>query len=246
MPKPPIAPHWVERVRVLAETEPHLSGKQIEDRLKAEAGDRKDYPAERKIRDIKRLHVAAQPEDRQLYAYVRWPQSFEHGALPWEASAVVLDLLRNYPEAKRPTHRLAHWFWRITQAAPDCPFAWRYYLARTMVADQVMAPGAGKRRLAELAESILRHAEWRTSKPVPLPEVLPTDHLWLAGLGDPNVIDETVPPGEGELLKELITLIRESPPGGERHKALIAVLPTALKYGNTIAESDGEDDDDGR
>ena len=79
-------------------------------------------------RTIGRVSLPEDAHERALYERVYWPESFEHGALPWEAAEAVLELIA-FQEPKRPTVREARWFWRITQAAPGTRLAQRAGMA---------------------------------------------------------------------------------------------------------------------
>ena len=84
----------------------------------------KRLPPPSTIGRIKRRFVTEKSAaERAEYRYVRWPESFEAGLLPWEASRVVLDLLRAFAgAAPGPTVRLARWAWHVHLAAPGLPF----------------------------------------------------------------------------------------------------------------------------
>jgi len=61
-------------------------------------------------------------EQKQQYGYADWPDSCISGALPNEASAALLRLLRYYAEVgetRKPTVTYARWFWRLWTAADD-------------------------------------------------------------------------------------------------------------------------------
>lgn len=81
-------------------------------------------------------------EEQGQYQFFRWPESMEMGLLPWEASSAALELMEvhrsvdpekrlqeksgrplesRYTGWRRPSVRLARWFWHLTQAAPDLP-----------------------------------------------------------------------------------------------------------------------------
>ena len=77
-------------------------------------------PSDRAIRRIMAEFKAAPEEERLPYQVFAWPQAMESGALPWEASRAVLDLVRFRIEAGYgpPLIGEAQWFWRVTLAIP--------------------------------------------------------------------------------------------------------------------------------
>lgn len=106
--------------------------------IKAKADDGPDL---RTVQRWRNDYGELDPDSKTGFQWVRWPKSFELGALPWEASAAVreLFLLTNGDEGvpfdqelKRPTVRLARWFWRVTMARPDMSIEARLNLARVM------------------------------------------------------------------------------------------------------------------
>jgi hypothetical protein len=72
-------------------------------------------------------HKSLRPEEQRQQALFRWPAGIEKGALPWEASAAALELLRWRDELPanigggRPTIREVKWFYRLRLAAPSLP-----------------------------------------------------------------------------------------------------------------------------
>jgi hypothetical protein len=111
---------------------------------------RNDWP---KVRD----------NERRQYGLVRWPGSFESGALPWEMSPQCLELLllrQRLAEHKlgewRPTVRLARWFYRISMAAPRLDARHRHVLAFMMTGHE---NGLFTPQIVEAVEAWLMHWE---------------------------------------------------------------------------------------
>ena len=110
-----------------------MSGAEIRRRLMNDLKIKKEdpptpVPSDRAIRRIMAEFKAASEEERLPYQVFTWPGSMESGALPWEASRAVLDLLRLRTEKRfgPPLVREAQWFWRITLAIPDAPIDERH------------------------------------------------------------------------------------------------------------------------
>jgi len=91
------------------------------------------------VRRIVREHRRSNEADRVEFGYVRWPQSFGSGALPWEAAASLMPLMRLLDERRfpRPTMRRARWYWRIMLAVPGLPVGRAYQLAGVLSAIEV-------------------------------------------------------------------------------------------------------------
>ena len=58
---------------------------------------------------------------KESYRLLSWPAAFESGALPWESSSALMELLYYARDAglARPTIELARIFWNATLSAPD-------------------------------------------------------------------------------------------------------------------------------
>ena len=78
-----------------------------------------DPPDIRTVRRHYQAHMGKDPEQRQQYEPFRWPDSMLIAGTPWEASPVVLELLRQGHKA--PTVGFMKWYWRVHLAAPDLP-----------------------------------------------------------------------------------------------------------------------------
>ena len=121
MPTPRTHPAWIERIKQLRADDPKLTAHRIAQALHTEAlkpgSDLPDASLVPSERTIGRVSLPEDAHERALYERVYWPETFEHGALPWEASPVVLELIA-LMEPKRPTVRLARWYWRVSLVAP--------------------------------------------------------------------------------------------------------------------------------
>ena len=155
MPQKPVDDYWKERVKTMLGADPakppgpraiwrqlQAEAKVMDERKLLEVG----YPpSERSITRIRNTEWNPLPEaERRGYRELHWPETFQQGDLPWEASAAALELLNvcrkvdpfaRYLEARteealgplgmhwwrRPSIRLARWYWHVTQAAPDLP-----------------------------------------------------------------------------------------------------------------------------
>ncbi|HWO93419.1 MAG TPA: hypothetical protein VNL92_01510 [Dehalococcoidia bacterium] len=129
------------------------------------------YPAERTVRTLRQEYEKLPREDQTQFGWVRWPDSFEDGSLPWEAAPAVLELLRlkagqlaelryEWPfagagghwEAGRPDVRLAAAFWRVTQAAPRHCVECRLSVAELLEQDSWLARRIAEERLLDKPE----------------------------------------------------------------------------------------------
>ena len=125
MPTPRTDVRWVEMVKQLKADDASRTAAKIQGDLFMEWANHPDDlpktnpPGERTIGRILTDYARATEADRIPYERVYWPETFARGAagLPWEASPVVLKLIA-LMEPKRPTVRLARWYWRVSQAAP--------------------------------------------------------------------------------------------------------------------------------
>lgn len=123
--RPKIAPDWREWVKETAANDRSLSAAALERLADKEIVnkespfyEREDSPSPR---SIGRIITEMSEQERQLYVYVRWPESFGSNDLPWEAVPEVLDQLRIQQGAQlgRLTVRQARWYWRIARSAPN-------------------------------------------------------------------------------------------------------------------------------
>jgi hypothetical protein len=121
-----VSQEWRDQIREIVENDPERSPRLIEQELaRTAAEDEPDGPpSERTIRRIRAEHLARSEQERVPHRYVRWPESFESGVLPWESARALLDEIAFWHAFSRPiTVRWARWFWRLHQSAPDAPIA---------------------------------------------------------------------------------------------------------------------------
>lgn len=81
-------------------------------------------PTDRTVRRYLEQWRQLPDSERAQYTECRWPDSFEMGALPWEAAPAVAELLRMALDPAdlgsfRPPVQLARWFWRVRTVAPE-------------------------------------------------------------------------------------------------------------------------------
>jgi hypothetical protein len=167
MPRPGTSNDVKRHVWELVENDPKMSAGRILIALRARATKTRiqlTLPTERTIARIKKDFVTKQPEERRPFHYFSWPEAMESGAVPWEASAAMLDLLQMFRQKDfdRPMIGTAAWFWRITQARPDLDIARRFDLANrcALLEAQDQKPGDAFQGV----EWFLAMAPWRSKK----------------------------------------------------------------------------------
>lgn len=167
MAPPKVPQHWRDRVFALLAENPQLTVTAIEQRLDQQAaaeGLEDEPPSARTIGRIRDEFRAMGEQQRQQFAYVRWPATFEQGALPWDGARHVLDLLRWHQATgqDRPTVRQAKWFIRVSSVAPGLGVGDRVHLARSLAAEEQ----AGRRveGLREAAEYFLAFTPWLSAE----------------------------------------------------------------------------------
>lgn len=84
------------------------------------------------VSTIARIKRELSPPDRVPLQYVRWPESFSAGILPWEAAASIFELLQH--RTRPVTTGEAQWYWRVTLARPDVSVPDRAIVARVSAA----------------------------------------------------------------------------------------------------------------
>ena len=110
---------------------------------------RPSLPSESTIGRVKRDFPA---DEHRPYRFVKWPETFENGGLPWEAAPSVRRLLADNLRRGfgRPPTQLAYWFWRIEQTIQLSVDECRPLAALIWLADQVGGEVAeGYRRKVE-------------------------------------------------------------------------------------------------
>ena len=122
-------------------------------------------PSERTIGTYLREFWALSEEEQRPYRYFRWPESMEFGALPWEAGASALELLRYRREHKfgRPLLGQVRWFVRVSTLVPDAPFYGRYEAARQLFAFEAIGNPPTVEDMKRAIELWLAFAPWRSS-----------------------------------------------------------------------------------
>jgi hypothetical protein len=152
---------------MLVENEPRLSNAAIAERLEGEARrlGRDDPPSVRTVQRISAEYRKAALEERIPYRTTYWPESFLIGALPWEASAALLEFTRWCVEHDRgrPTNRAAIWLWRLRLAAPEAPVD---KLADHAITLGVFTTDAIPPPLLRLTELYLRYRGWEEEERV--------------------------------------------------------------------------------
>ena len=120
-------------------------------------------PSERTISRITEKQIMRPPPERAQYRFFSWPESMEQNILPWEVSALALEVLYLLDAQKfegRPPVRLVEWYWRVSQAAPDAHPLTRLHLARLLV----MRDASGDSGPPDECRSVewgLAYAPWR-------------------------------------------------------------------------------------
>src|SRR5262245_58495679 len=117
---------WVEQVKELKAEHRDWGAPRLADAVTKRADQlaRGDAPSERWISQwLRRDWPKIDEEERRQYTFVRWPESFEWGLLPWEAAPAVFELLRERRRVAafrwgdwRSPLRLARWFYRVILA----------------------------------------------------------------------------------------------------------------------------------
>jgi hypothetical protein len=136
VPKPKTDAWYEERLAIHAEEgyKPAVIARILEEEAK-ESG-RNDWPSPRTVQRMYERYLTQPEFVRRQFALVRWPETWLAGALPWESSQSILELLRyrDQRQVERPTVRVATWFWRVTLAAPSERVDRRAYFASFLAA----------------------------------------------------------------------------------------------------------------
>lgn len=173
MPAKPIDRHWEQRIYEMSANDSRAGPYRIEAAL-AEDAIRLPFlpppPVANTIRKYLRIWAEKGEEEKTPYQYLRWPQSMTSGALPWEASSAALELLSIVPppQGNRPSVRIARWFWRVTQAAPDMPLMVldfsapidRFSIAQLLAEWEILGDPPSIYR--DSVEAVLTYAPWRS------------------------------------------------------------------------------------
>jgi hypothetical protein len=164
MPRQRIHKVWREYVFSLLANE-RLSVGAIAKRVKAAGRQlkRDDYPRERTVRRLRDKDFAELTEkERRQYRYFRWPESMEEDSLPWEGASAALELIRDRAGQPRPSIRLARWYWRVTQIAPDAPAFERRQAAGFLALAEVL--GQGRDSVSRHVEGWAAYTPWRSEE----------------------------------------------------------------------------------
>lgn len=151
---------WEHRVKSIKATNRSWGAGRICKQLQIEAAkrNRTDAPSERWVGGILRN---TSPEDLAEYPQFYWPESMGTEDLPWEASATVLELLREgdvlLQEASQPSIQLVKFFWRVDQSAHDAPFWLRMGTAVLLH----IAEANHDRELERAVQWFLAYEPWR-------------------------------------------------------------------------------------
>lgn len=159
MPRQRISHDWIARVYAATAQDPKMPADALADLLAAQARNegRDDFPSARTVArrqaEFRNL-TAVEQEDYRLYFFPETHERASHD-LPWESAAACLDLTEHLAErfGRRPTVRLAKWFWRVTMARPGLVTENRYFAARWLAIWEIFEPEHGtldRRRLERL------------------------------------------------------------------------------------------------
>jgi hypothetical protein len=159
---------WRGKIEELTANSPKLGPKAAAQRFEKdpECAGRDDWPSESTIGRYQRAFRKKDPAEQVGYRWLYWPQSFEEGALPWEAAAAVLEILRFYLDKGmgRPRIAIARWFWRLTQAAPDAPVNMRSTLAQLLHGASISNAPPSAQYWPEAVEGWLAYGPWRSEE----------------------------------------------------------------------------------
>lgn len=129
---------WAARLHEVAEELPKAGAPRVHHQLIEIAAEenRDDWPSVKWVGRSLAKHRALKDEERAQYRRFTWPGAMETGLLPWEASRVALDVLRNnlYKHRTRPTINYVRWHWRLAQASPTMDFVLRDALVLNLLA----------------------------------------------------------------------------------------------------------------
>lgn len=167
MPRAKIDVYWRNLVYARLAINPRASAAAIFRELEEQArkDDRLDFPGDRSISRFCHDFRKLSEDDQRRYGVACWPDSMESEVLEWDASKTTLELQAflyeciKLPSIRAPV-RLARWFWRVTQAAPDAPIFDRVQIALQFSAWELR--GRPNRPERDEPELYLAHAPWRS------------------------------------------------------------------------------------
>lgn len=131
LPNPGLSKEWIERIWVICGVPPPPHARtpspaaiwKILDKEERQKYGDESYPYVPSEKSIQR-QVAAfnklSPDEKARYRVFHWPQTMIRELVPWEASAVAMEVLKLEWERNqcRPSVRRVLWYWRVLQAAP--------------------------------------------------------------------------------------------------------------------------------
>lgn len=153
MARPKTDAWYRERV---AQYVPRLKGARLLQAIEQDAareGRTDEMPSASTIERLRKAALQQAEKVKLEQEEFHWPQSMEFAGIPWEASRIALDLLRELDAAgvRRPSVRLVKWFWRIRQAAPGISLGDAHYLAAALaVYEYAKLAGIGELELADI------------------------------------------------------------------------------------------------
>ncbi len=159
MSRPRISHDWIARIYAATSQYPKMPADTLADLLAAQARDegRDDFPSARTVARRQAEFRSLTTEEQEEYRLYFFPETHERAGhdLPWESAAACLDLSDHLAKqyGRRPTVRLAKWFWRVTMARPGLVTENRYYAAQWLATWEVFEPTHGaldRRRLERL------------------------------------------------------------------------------------------------
>lgn len=157
--RPRIDPYWENRVYSILTNSPRLPLAAVHRKVKEEGQSLgREAPSLRTVGRLREKYNAESSDLQRSLKFVRWPESFGVD-LPWESAPAVAELLRHTLDKSslRPTVRLATWYWRVTQLAPNESPSKRRQLAMGLssVEGHRLLGGDSERMLRRLERSVL-------------------------------------------------------------------------------------------
>jgi len=185
MGRSPVDEFWLKKINELTANFPKLGPKAAAQRFEKdpECAARDDWPSESTIGRKQREFRRKDPAEQVGYRWLHWPESFDEGALPWESAGAALEVLRFYREkgTGRPPIALARWYWRLTLAAPDAPFAGRFQMAALLQAAAFPNMPPEAQDWPEAVEEWLTYGPWRSEEAAAAYEAAGLPHITEGG-----------------------------------------------------------------
>ncbi|MEX2081896.1 MAG: hypothetical protein WEC33_09790 [Dehalococcoidia bacterium] len=160
MPRPRLHQYWRDRIRSKVANAPNTPSRTLAAELAEEPPPPPevctDPPPSVRTVDRYREDIAFPEAYRDAYRWVRWPDTFERGDLPWEAVPVLAEHIREHLAYRsRLSVVLARWLWRVHDFAPGEQRERRWAVALALAAAELHASPEG--------EKVRRWAEGRLS-----------------------------------------------------------------------------------